>query len=163
MTTKEEVESSPIFKIIKRGLTRKYPWIKDIFVENDDDLKKYRTLLFLTVNIDLPELAKLTDSTPEWWLTKNNIRSFLGRPYYEAVYLSTFFDTKDSSKIGEIESDIGSEVSRIQKSNAVPSEYRYDKKKFSISAYRWNFPQDQNDNVTSPTDDNANPTQQSGE
>jgi len=152
MTTKQEVESSPIFKIIKKGLILKYPWIKDVFIENEDDLKQYTTLLFLTLNIDLPKLAKLTDSTPEWWLTQKNVMSFLGRPYYEAVYLTTFFDKKDSSKISEIEKDIASEIKRIQKSNVIPSEYRYNKKTFNVSAYRWNFPQNQNDKVTSPTD-----------
>ena len=40
MTTKEEVEKSPMFKIIKKAIMRKYPWIKDIYVGDEEDLMK---------------------------------------------------------------------------------------------------------------------------
>ena len=44
-TTPEEIYNVYTFKLIKRILKKKFPWIKDVFV-NQEDLDKY-TRIFL--------------------------------------------------------------------------------------------------------------------
>ena len=57
MNTKAEVESSPMFKIIKKAIMRKYPWIKDIYAGDEEDMRKYSSMLFLDADIDAQQLA----------------------------------------------------------------------------------------------------------
>jgi hypothetical protein len=52
----EELYDVYTFKLIKRVLKKRFPWIKDVFVKRED-LEKYN-LIFLNFNIDPYEFAK---------------------------------------------------------------------------------------------------------
>jgi hypothetical protein len=65
MTTKEEVEKSPIFRIIRKGLMVKYPWIKNVYIENDEDVEKYSSMMFFNVDIDAPQMFESVEAPPE--------------------------------------------------------------------------------------------------
>ena len=77
MKTKEEVESSPMFKIVKKAIMRKYPWIKDIYAGDEEDLTKYSSMLFLDADIDAQQLADEKGWTLESWATPDaQIRTY---------------------------------------------------------------------------------------
>jgi hypothetical protein len=140
MNTKELVESSPIFKIIKKGLMVKYPWIKNVYVDSDEDIQKYHSMIFLNMDIDLPQLLQSVDATPSSWVHTEIMRKVWGRDHYDTVYLSTFVRDEDRDKMKEVQDDVEADVKRMQKSLAIPEEFRYKDKSFGVSSFRWVFP-----------------------
>lgn len=141
MTTKEEVEKSPIFKIIRKGLMVKYPWIKNIYIEDDEDVEKYSSMIFFNVDIDALQMLESVGATPEKWMDPTLWRRVWARDHYDSVYLTTFGSSEDRQKLKDLQDDLDADIKRIQKSQAIPSEYRDQfKKTFGASSFRWNFP-----------------------
>ena len=141
MTTKEEVEKSPIFRIIRKGLMVKYPWIKNIYIEDDEDVEKYSSMIFFNVDIDALQMLESVGATPEKWMDPTLWRRVWARDHYDSVYLTTFGSSEDRDKLKELQDDLDVDVKRIQKSQAIPSEIRDQfKKTFGASSFRWNFP-----------------------
>ncbi len=141
MTTKEEVEKSPIFRIIRKGLMVKYPWIKNIYIEDDEDVEKYSSMIFFNVEIDAPQMLESVGATPEKWMDPTLWRRVWARDHYDSVYLTTFGSSEDRQKLKDLQDDLDADIKRIQKSQAIPSEYRDQfKKTFGASSFRWNFP-----------------------
>lgn len=141
MITKEEVEKSPIFRIIRRGLMVKYPWIKNVYIANDEDVQKYSSMIFFDVEIDAPQMFESVGATPEKWMDSAMIRKVWRRDYYDSVYLSTFGTSEDRDKLKGLQDELDADIKLIQKSQAIPSEYRDQfNKAFGASSFRWNFP-----------------------
>lgn len=141
MTTKEEVEKSPIFRIIRKGLMVKYPWIKNIYIEDDEDVEKYSSMIFFNVDIDALQMLESVGATPEKWMDPTLWRRVWARDHYDSVYLTTFGTSEDRQKLKDLQDDLDADIKRIQKSQAIPSEYRDQfKKTFGASSFRWNFP-----------------------
>jgi hypothetical protein len=139
MTTKEEVEKSPMFKIIKKAIMRKYPWIKDIYAGDEEDLKKYSSMLFLDADIDAQQLADEKGWTMEQWAAPDKQRRAYNRNYFDTVYLSVLFTKPSDEEARELQNDIDDEMKRIQKSNAIPSDIKINKT-LGLSRFRYNFP-----------------------
>ena len=139
MKTKEEVESSPMFKIIKRAIMRKYPWIKDIYAGDEEDLIKYSSMLFLDADIDAQQLADEKGWTLESWATPDAQRRTYNRDYFDTVYLSVLFTKPFYEESRELQNDIDGEMKRIQKSDAIPSDIKINKT-LGLSRFRYNFP-----------------------
>ena len=148
MKTKVEVESSPIFKIVKKAIMRKYPWIKNLYVGDEEDLTKYNSMTFLDMDIDALQMAEQHGMTPEFWIT-NPSWGFRNRPSYDSVYLTTMVSKDDYQEARDLQDEIESEMRRIQKSDVIPSEYKSNKT-FGISAFKHFYPpqQEQPDNTT---------------
>ena len=139
MKTKVEVESTPIFKIVKRALTRKYPWIKDLYVGNEEDLSKYSNMIFLDMDIDAMEMAEQYGWTPMPWITQQDWGLGGIKPYYESAYITTMVGRDEYEESKDIQNDIENEMRRIQRSNAIPSEYQINKT-FGIGQVRHHYP-----------------------
>jgi hypothetical protein len=147
MNTKEEVESSPMFKIIKRAIMRKYPWIKDIYAGDEEDLKKYSSMLFLDADIDAQQLADEMGWTMESWASPDKQRRTHNRNYFDTVYLSVLFTNPFDEEARALQNDIDDEMKRIQKSNAIPSDIKINKT-LGLSRFRYNFPPPDNTTIT---------------
>ena len=141
MKTKAEVEASPIFKIVKKAIMRKYPWVKNIYVGDEEDLIKYNSMLFLNMDIDAIQMSEQYGWTPEFWIT-NPSWGFRNQPFYESVYLSTMMSKDDYQDVRDIQTDIEDEMRRVQKSDAIPSEYKINKR-FGISTFKHFYPPQQ--------------------
>ena len=139
MNTKAEVESSPMFKIIKRAIMRKYPWIKDIYAGDEEDMRKYSSMLFLDADIDAQQLADEKGWTLESWAAPDIQRRTHNRNYFDTVYLSVLFTKPSDEEARELQNDIDDEMKRIQKSNAIPSDIKINKT-LGLSRFRYNFP-----------------------
>lgn len=140
MTTKEEVEKSPIFRIIRKGLMVKYPWIKNVYIDDDEDINKYSSMIFFDVEIDAPMMFESVGATPEKWMDPTILKRIWGRDHYDSVYLTTFGSSEDRQKLKDLQDDLDADIKRIQKSQAIPEEFRYNHKAFGASSFRWNFP-----------------------
>ena len=139
MTTKAEVESSPMFKIIKRAITRKYPWIKDMYVGNEDDINKYSSMLFLDADVDAQQLADEKGWTMEQWTAPDIQRRVYKKNHFDTVYLSIFYTKPFDEEARQLQNQIEDEMRRIQKSDAIPSDIKIHKT-FGLSNLRYNFP-----------------------
>ena len=139
MNTKEEVESSPMFKIIKRAIMRKYPWIKDIYAGDEEDMRKYSSMLFLDADIDAQQLADENEWTLEQWVNPDLQRRIYNRDHFNTVYLSVLFTKPSDEEARQLQNDIDDEMKRIQKSNAIPSDIKIGKT-LGLSNFRYNFP-----------------------
>ena len=139
MNTKAEVESSPMFKIIKKAIMRKYPWIKDIYAGDEEDMKKYSSMLFLDADIDAQQLADENEWTLEQWVNPDLQRRIYNRDHFNTVYLSVLFTKPSDEEARALQNDIEDEMKRIQKSNAIPSDIKIGKT-LGLSNFRYNFP-----------------------
>ena len=137
MNTKEEVESSPIFKIVKKATMMKYPWIKDMYMGDEETLTKYTSMLFVDVDIDAEQMAVQYGWDLEPWVRTGYTWDNL--PYFETVYLATMVKKGDDQLARALQTDIEDQMKRIQKSNAIPSEYKIDKT-IGINTIRYHFP-----------------------
>jgi hypothetical protein len=147
MNTKAEVENSPIFKIIKKATMRKYPWIKDMYIRSDEDIKKYSSMLFIDITIDAQQLAEERGWTLESWVNPNLQRRAFGRNYANTVYLSIMFKPENSDEAMALQNEVDADMKRIQNSGSIPDEYKIDKT-FGISDIRYNFPPPDNTTIT---------------
>ena len=137
MKTKEEVDSSPIFKIVKKATMMKYPWIKDMYMGDEESLTKYTSMLFVDIDIDAQQMADQYGWDLEPWVRTGN--TWDNNPYFETVYLATMVKKGDDQLARALQNDIEDQIKRIQKSNAIPSEFKIDKT-IGINTIRYHFP-----------------------
>ena len=147
MKTKEEVEASPIFRIVKKGLMRKYPWIKKVMSSDDESVQKYTSMLFLEVDIDIKELADQQGWTLEPWVSDSKVYSWRGNKFTSSPYLGILVSNLYSDQARDLQNEIDSDIKRMQKSDVIPSEYKIDKT-MGISNFIYYYPTPQPDNTT---------------
>ena len=147
MKTKEEVEASPIFRIVKKGLMRKYPWIKKVMSSDDESVQKYTSMLFLEVDIDIKELADQQGWTLEPWVTDSKVYSWRGNKFTSSPYLGILVSNLYSDQARDLQNEIDSDIKRMQKSDVIPSEYKIDKT-LGVSNFIYYYPTPQPDNTT---------------
>ena len=124
--TKEEIYKTPMFRVVKRFLLTKYPFIKDVIL--DDEVEKYEAIWFLNVIIDAVQANEMYDlGGMNSWVQQH--RKLFNRDVFVAVYLSLIF--KDDAKATDLQKETEKELYRIQKSD-VTKEMRL-RKSFSIS------------------------------
>jgi hypothetical protein len=128
-----------MFKIIKKAIMRKYPWIKDIYAGDEEDMKKYSSMLFLDADIDAQQLADENEWTLEQWVNPDLQRRIYNRDHFNTVYLSVLFTKPSDEEARQLQNDIDDEMKRIQKSNAIPSDIKIGKT-LGLSNFRYNFP-----------------------
>ena len=116
--TPDELRNNYEFKVVRRGLIKEYPWIKDVDF-NEEDLNKYN-LIFLDIVVDPVEMAEAYgyELTP-WVITslKNNYR-------YTGNYPSLLFNISYEDGKDEIIDPINRMINGIHISPALPDDLR---------------------------------------
>lgn len=128
--TKEEVENSYEFKLIKKILKREFPWIIDVLVPSDEEINNY-ALIFVNILIDPYMLQRETgwplNSYMKFYFGTENTFLHTHEPYaYSTSYLTTMYDVprEDSNYIQE---DIEKTMKQIAKSPAIPEDLKLGK------------------------------------
>ena len=128
--TKEEVENSYEFKLIKKILKREFPWIIDVLLPSDEEINQY-SLIFVNVLIDPYMLQRETgwpfNSYMKFYFGTDNTFLHTHEPYaYSTAYLTTMYDVprEDSNYIQE---DIEKTMRQIAKSPAIPEDLKLGK------------------------------------
>lgn len=112
----QDVKDNYEYKVAKKVLLNKFPWIKSIDFK-EDDVNRY-SIIFLDFEIDPWELAKEYDVKTSWWTAKPSSISKFTTPF-----LNTFFDgdkIRDLSLQWEMEKTLES----VAKSPAIPKEMK---------------------------------------
>ena len=127
--TKEELYDNYEFKITKRALMREFPFIKDVYVDDDEAINKYEHYIWLSVDIDPYQMGQMYGLSVSTFVTRALKR---GEPYW-APYLSTLM-VGGVDETYPIRQAIEKVIDGIHSSPALPSELKLDKH-MDISAY----------------------------
>lgn len=125
--TAEEIIKSPMFRIVKKGMMRKYPWVKDMEVDTSEPLEKYKTTYFVNLTIDPHTLNEMEDlGGVSSWIDRLGDNSF--------SFLAMFF--RDTDKPRKIQHEMEDDIEHIQ-SNDATKQFKLDKR-LAIGEYIYN-------------------------
>ena len=130
--TEQELYDNYTFKVVKRALMREFPFIKNVYVKDPDSIDKYKSFIFLDVDINPYELSHQYGLKVDP-ITHKYLRR--GEPYW-APYLSMFIKS-GVEETWPIKKAIGELIDGIRKSPAIPPELKLDRE-LDIRAYHAN-------------------------
>lgn len=132
--TYEEFLDNYEFKVAKRMLLREYPWIKDVFFRNPEEVNKYN-LIFLDVTFDPFELAQQDG----WRLASYIVKTIERGDDFWSPYLSIFFTTNTDDARALVQ-EMDKSLESIHASPAIPKEMKLpEHRKLNIGT--WHIPQ----------------------
>jgi hypothetical protein len=115
--TPQKVYDVYVFKLIKRALKKEYPWIKDVFV-NQNDLDKYSTL-FLNFDYDPNEFAEAYDIKIDPFIReKIDDGSYLDLSFPNLIGDMTYEEWR------EVRDDIRRLIESVSKNPTIPNELK---------------------------------------
>ena len=104
------------YKVIKKALMREYPWIKDVWV-NEDDLNKYN-LIFLNIEIDPVMLGEERGWTMAPWIKT----AYKNGKNYNSMYISLFYDNDNVDNTRVLQNELSVLANSVGKSPAFPKD-----------------------------------------
>jgi hypothetical protein len=127
--TEQELYDNYTFKVVKRALMREFPFIKNVYVKDPADIDTDKSFIFLDVDINPYELSHQYGLKVDP-ITHKYLRR--GEPYW-APYLSMFIKSgvEDTYPIKQAINEL---VHSIQKSSAIPQEFKLDRE-LDIGSY----------------------------
>ena len=114
--TLDELYDNYQYKVIKKALMREYPWIKDVWVK-EDELDKYN-LIFLNIEIDPLMLGEERGWTVTPWVEK----AYESGKNYNGMYISLFYDNVDRDNTRGLQNELGDLANSVGKSPAFPKD-----------------------------------------
>ena len=116
--TYDELLDNYEFKVGKRILTREYPWIKDVYMRNPDDVNKYN-LIFMDIIFDPFQLAEQEG----WRMASYVVRSIERGDDFWSPYLSTFYSSHPDDARALVQK-IDKSLEDLHKSPAIPQDLK---------------------------------------
>ena len=116
--TYDELLDNYEFKVGKRILTREYPWIKDVYMRNPDDVNKYN-LIFMDIMFDPFQLA----DQEGWRMASYVVRSIERGDDFWSPYLSTFYSSHPDDARALVQK-IDKSLEDLHKSPAIPQDLK---------------------------------------
>jgi hypothetical protein len=114
--TIDELYDNYQYKVIKKALMREYPWIKDVWVKQDE-LDKYN-LIFLNIEIDPYMLGEERGWTMTPWIKA----AYENGKNYNGMYLSLFYDKVDQDESRGLQNDLSVLANSVGTSPAFPKD-----------------------------------------
>lgn len=125
--TKEEIENSYVFKVVRRALMNELPYIKGVHVD-EKLFDTTNSIIFLTLDFD-PFILSLQYNIPFAKIWLNYLR-MVGEDTTSVPGI--FFKPEYREKVDSITKEIEALVNEIQKSPAIPNEYKIGKKMYPM-------------------------------
>jgi len=123
--SKEEIEDSYMFKLIKRGIKKEFPFVIDVRVD-EVSLPSYNTI-FVDMILDFETLKRELDMEPQPWIKPFNIP-------YSAIGINLILKGDDEI-LYVIRKEFESIIDKVSKATIIPDEYVLKNKR----GYRLNF------------------------
>ena len=120
--TKEELYDNYEFKVTARALKREFPFITDVYVNDDEEVNKYNRMIFFQVDIN-PYLLSQQYGLPLSNYVDKQLRS--GKDYW-GPYIS-FFLKGGVEAASPVNRAIDELIYSIHRSTAIPQELKLDK------------------------------------
>ena len=128
--TYDELLDNYEFKVGKRILTREYPWIKDVYMRNPDDVNKYN-LIFMDIIFDPFQLAEQEG----WRMASYVVRSIERGDEFWSPYLSTFYSS-NADDARDLVQEIDKVLIGVHKSPAIPQDLKLpDTRKLNVGSF----------------------------
>ena len=122
--TREQLENNYEYKVTKKALMREFPFVKDVYVKDDNDIDKWRAITYLDLIID-PFAFAHQYGFRVWGPIINALRR--GEPYM-SPYLSLFIGDDDRTELAyPINKAMDELMDGIHKSPAIPYELKLGK------------------------------------
>jgi hypothetical protein len=135
--TREEVLNNYEYKVTKRIVMDKFPWITDITIyDEEEDINKYG-LIFLLIHYDLKKFIETYDQPPAFYLTTYVDKN------YTASHISTGFRDMEYEEGRDIEKDIDKLMNDVRNTPAIPDELKLPKgRRLTPGGYTTKVPPD---------------------
>ena len=127
--TQEEIQNNYTYKVVRKVLTREYPWIKDVQLDVPR-LENFKYVIFLDIFIDPYELGK----EQEWEVARWVDRSVEQGKQYDSTMLSLFF-VGSSPDMSEQKDEVNKTIEDVQRSPAIPPEMRLSDGSFMVGSF----------------------------
>ena len=122
--TREQLENNYEYKVTKKALMREFPFIKDVFVKDDNDIDKWNRTVYLDLIID-PFVFAHQYGFRVWGPIINALRR--GESYM-SPYLSLFIGDSDRTELASpVNKAMEELMDGIHKSPAIPHELKLGK------------------------------------
>jgi hypothetical protein len=127
--TEEEIYNHPEFKLAKKILKREFKWIKDLRLDGDPN--RYERLIFLDIIMNPFECAEIEGLNVAYYVTKN-------KPNDVSIFSVFFAENSDNPIIQNIIKEIDKVFIDVNKSPALPDEYKMkDKRQFTHGMFSY--------------------------
>jgi hypothetical protein len=123
--TREELENNYEYKIVKRALMREFPFVKDVLVNDDEAINKWKSTIYLDLIIDPFALAHQYGFRV-WGAIINALKR--GEDYM-SPYLSLFIggDNRMENVVPIVEA-MEELIDGVRRSPAIPRELKFSKR-----------------------------------
>ena len=119
--TREELENNYEYKVTKKALLREFPFVKDVYVKDDDDINKWNRYIYIDLIIDPFALAHQYGFRV-WGPVINALRR---GDTYMSPYLSIFIGDDDRvALVSPINKAMEELIEGIHDSPAIPRELK---------------------------------------
>lgn len=131
--TPEQVLKTYEFKLVKTALKRRYPWIKDVVLDDPNDINKW-TLIFLTLKVDINKLVEAYGYPLRSW-THDYIKE---KEIFRFSFISSATDMP-GDEARQILDDMNQELKQIHMTKSVPEELKLPKNRsFNVTDFCFN-------------------------
>ena len=117
-TTPEDIYNVYAFKLIKRALRREFPWIKDVFVRQED-LDLYTTI-FLNFEFDPTEFSKAYGHETKAW-----IQELIDAGYYLDYSYPNLINDMSYEDWRPVRDSIRRTIKDVSENPALPDEFKF--------------------------------------
>ena len=122
--TREQLENNYEYKVTKKALMREFPFVKDVYVKDDNDIDKWRGTVYLDLIID-PFAFAHQYGFRVWGPIINALKR--GEEYM-SPYLSLFIGTDDRVELASpVNKAMEELMNGIHRSPAIPHELKLSK------------------------------------
>ncbi len=131
LTSPEDIYDVYTFKLIKRLIKKKFPWIKDVFVRKVDTIV-YKTI-FLNFDFDPNEFSE-TYGFP----TKKWIQEMIDKGEYIDLSYPNLINDMQYEEYRRIRDDIKRTIKDVSENPALPDEFKFDNRGIAIGSWHIN-------------------------
>jgi hypothetical protein len=130
-TTPEDIYNVYAFKLIKRALKKRFPWIKDVFVRQED-LDLYTTL-FLNFEFDPNEFSKTYGHETKAW-----IQELIDAGYYIDYSYPNLVNDMSYEEYKTVRDGIRSVIRDVTDNPTLPDEFKFDRRNIELGTWHIN-------------------------
>lgn len=129
-TSPEDIYNVYAFKLIKRLIKNKFPWIKDVFVRKMDAVY---TTIFLNFDFDPNEFSE-TYGFP----TKKWIQEMINEGKYLDLSYPNLINDMQYEEYRRVRNKIRRTIEDVSENPALPNEFKFDKRNIQLGTWHIN-------------------------
>ena len=130
-TTPEDIYNVYAFKLIKRALKKRFPWIKDVFVRQED-LDLYTTI-FLNFEFDPNEFSEAYGHQTKDWM-----KEYIDGGFYLDYSYPNLINDMQYEEYKTVRNDIRRTIQDVAENPALPNEFKFDKRNIELGTWHIN-------------------------